>query len=71
MHFKQIKSFVLDSKKGHALITFMNGFKKTIPVHAVDESENYLGQKYTILYSWPTGDCKTSSREDSFICYAK
>lgn len=71
MYFKQIKSFVLDSKKGHALITFMNGFKKTIPVHEVDESENCLGQKYTILYSWPTGDCATSSREDSFICYAK
>ena len=71
MYFKEIKSFVLDSKKEHALITFMNGFKKTISVHSVDESENCLGQKYTILYSWPTGNRETSSREDSFICYEK
>lgn len=71
MYYKEIKSFVLDSKKEHAFITFMNGFKKTIPVHEIDNGETCDGQKYTVLYSWPTGDCATSDRENSFICYAK
>lgn len=71
MGYKQIKSYALDSKQKHAMITFMNGMKKVVPIHEVDHDENCLGQKYTMLYSWPTGDCETSDREDMFICYEK
>lgn len=71
MYYKPIKSFVLDSKKRNALITFLNGQKRMIKVNSIDEGQDCDGNKYTTLWYWPTGDYKTSKKEESVICYAK